>query len=76
VFNAAKIRVTGDKMKQKRYYRHSGYIGNLKSQTMEEIFRKNPAEVIRRSVRGMLPKNKLQERWLKNLTIINGAQNG
>ncbi len=57
------------------YYRHSGYIGNLKSQSMKELYAKNPSEIILRSVRGMLPKNKLQNQWLKNLEIRNNEIN-
>lgn len=76
VTNAAKIRVTGQKMTDKLYYRHSGYIGHLRKATMQEVFKKNPGEVLRRAVRGMLPKNKLQDQWLKNLTIFNGEENG
>lgn len=75
VANAANIRVTGSKMTDKIYYRHSGYLGNLKSQTMKEIYQKNPAEIIRRAVWGMLPKNKLRKHWMKNLQIFNGEQN-
>lgn len=76
IVNAAKIRVTGNKMLDKKYYRHSGYMGHLKTQTMAELFRKNPSEIIRRAVRGMLPKNKLQARWMNNLKIYNGDTNG
>jgi large subunit ribosomal protein L13 len=76
IVNAAKMRVTGNKMREKRYYRHSGYLGNLKSETLAEVWRKNPAEVLRRAIEGMLPKNKLQSQWLKNLVIYNGEKNG
>lgn len=72
IINAAKIKVTGNKMTDKKYFRHSGYIGSLKTETLGEVFSKNPSEVIRRAVRGMLPKNKLQDQWMKNLTIRNG----
>src|SRR3990167_5219286 len=71
IINASKIRVTGNKMHDKLYYRHTGYIGHLKSTSMEELYRKNPSEIIRRAVRGMLPKNKLQDIWMKNLIIYN-----
>ncbi len=76
IINAAKIKVTGKKLTDKRYYRHSGYLGNLKFETMGEIMRKNPAEVLWRAIRGMLPKNKLQDKFLKNLKIYNGDANG
>lgn len=71
VFNVSKIKVSGHKMTQKKYYRHSGYIGNLKTETMQDVFRKNPSEILKRAVRGMLPKNKLQDKWMKNLIIYN-----
>lgn len=76
IVNASKMRVTGDKMDDKRYYRHSGYLGNLRSETLAEVWRKNPAEVLSRAIKGMLPKNKLQAAWLKNLEIYNGEKNG
>lgn len=73
ITNAAKIKVTGtNKMIQKRYYRHSGYLGNLKSESMADLMRTNPSKIILHSVSGMLPKNKLRKEWLKNLTILNG----
>jgi len=75
IINASKIRITGNKMNDKLYRRHSGYLGHLKTQSMIEIYRKNPSELIWRAVRGMLPKNKLQDRWLKNLIILNGEEN-
>lgn len=76
IVNASKIKVTGNKMHDKLYQRHSGYLGNLKTQTMAELYRIDPAEIIRRAVRGMLPKNKLQDQWMKNLTIYNEDKNG
>lgn len=75
VLNAEKIQVTGAKMEQKKYYHHTGYIGHLKSKTMKEIFQKNPEEIIRRAVWGMLPKNKLRDIWMKNLEIRQGEEN-
>jgi len=75
ITNASKIKVTGAKLTQKIYYRHSGYIGHLKSETLAEKMRKNPAEVIRKSIFGMLPKNKLRKIWIKNLVIYNGEKN-
>lgn len=71
IYNASKIIVTGKKMEQKMYYRHSGYIGNLKSQSMKEIFAKDPSIILRKSIEGMLPKNKLQSKWMINLEIYN-----
>lgn len=67
VRNIQKIKVTGKKTKI--YYRHSGVLGNLKSQTLKDLLKKNPAEVLRKAVYGMLPKNKLRKEWLKNLKI-------
>ena len=59
VINAEKIRVTGDKLNQKTYWRHSGYPGGVKSRTLAEMLERQPEEVIRRAVRGMRPRNKL-----------------
>lgn len=72
VINAQKIRFTGKKLLDKVYYHHSGWPGGLKHQTLQELMEKNPAEVIRRAVKGMLPKNKLRKIWLKNLKIYRG----
>lgn len=76
VINVEKIRVTGKKLHDKKYYRHSGYLGNLKSVTMGELMEKNPQRVLQLAVSGMLPKNKLRKVWLKNLTIKKGLNNG
>src|SRR2546423_13213586 len=59
VVNAEKIQVTGNKLDQKRYYRHSGYPGGLRSRTLREQLDRRPEEVPRRPVKGMLPKNRL-----------------
>ena len=59
VINADKVRVTGNKATQKRYYRHSGYPGGLKSESFEELIKKHPERVIEHAVKGMLPKNTL-----------------
>ena len=75
IFNAEKIKVTGNKTKQKAYYRHSGFIGHLKKLTFEQVFAKSPEKVIRHAVAGMLPKNRLRQQWLKNLAIIKGPIN-
>jgi len=71
VINAGKIVITGNKLNQKEYIRHTGYLGHLKKISLKELMAKNPAEVLRRAVFGMLPKNKLRARWLKNLKITN-----
>ncbi len=74
VTNAKKIVVTGDKMVQKKYYRHSGYPGGLKELKLEEVIEKDPARAIREAVKGMLPKNKLAAERLKRLRVFDGAE--
>jgi large subunit ribosomal protein L13 len=71
VTHAKDIVVTGKKMDDKQYYRHSGYLGNLKTMNLSDMMLKNPAEVIRLSVRGMLPDNRLRKHWLAQLDIRN-----
>ena len=72
VTNADKIRVTGKKVKQKIYYRHSGYPGGLKSVSLEEMMRTNPSQVIEHAVKGMLPQNHLRARMMKRLRVYAG----
>ena len=67
VKNIDKIRLTGKKMEKKKYYHHSGYIGGLKETPLKKVFAKSPAEVLRRAVWGMLPKNKLRAEQIKRL---------
>ncbi len=74
VINAKDLKVTGEKMTQKHYYRHSSYPGGLKDFTLAEIVEKNPAEAVTLAVRGMLPKNKLQADRLARLRVFNGAE--
>lgn len=69
VANAGKLKFSGKKMKQKIYYKHSGYLGGLKAEALEVKFKKNPAEVLRRAVLGMLPKNKTRAKIIKRLII-------
>lgn len=69
VKNAAQVRVTGNKEKDKVYTRYSGYPGGLHSARLEEVREKNPTEIIKHAVSGMLPKNKLRAQWLKRLYI-------
>src|SRR6184192_4085478 len=64
VVNAEKIAVTGNKLDQKRYYRHSGYPGGLKSRTLRDQLDRRPTEVLRVAVKGMLPKNRLARQQL------------
>ena len=66
VINSAKIKVTGNKLTDKFYYRHSGYPGGIKETSLRELLQKNPNKVIEHAVSGMLPKNKLQAQMLKN----------
>lgn len=67
VKNVDKIKFTGKKMENKIYYRHSGYLGGLKQTPLKKLFKEKPAEVLRRAVFGMLPKNKLRARQIKRL---------
>ena len=73
IVNADKIHLTGNKWDDKKYYRHTGYIGGIKEQTAKEVLEKKPEELIRMAVRGMLPKNKLGRRQLKKLKIYAGS---
>ena len=74
VVNAEKIHVSGNKRADKRYYRHSGYPGGLRSRTLEEMLDRRPEEVIRHAVRGMLPRNKLGRAQLRKLKLYAGGQ--
>jgi large subunit ribosomal protein L13 len=74
VVNAEKIATTGNKLDQKRYYRHSGYPGGLKTRTLREQLDRRPTEVIRVAVKGMLPKNKLARRQLMKLKVYAGPE--
>ncbi|MEI6040233.1 MAG: 50S ribosomal protein L13 [Candidatus Berkelbacteria bacterium] len=71
VINASKIVLTGRKIDEKKYYHHTGYIGNLKTVSVKELMAKNPAEIIERAVYGMIPDNKLRKEIMKNLEITN-----
>lgn len=72
VINAEKIAVTGNKTSRKIYYRHSGYPGGLKSETLGRLLERRPTEVLRRAVKGMLPKNRLAAKQLGKLKIYAG----
>ena len=74
IINGAKLRLTGAKLYNKLYYRHSGHPGNLKTATASEIIAKDPAKVIELAVRGMLPKNRLQTARLARLKIYSGSE--
>lgn len=73
VINADKVKMTGAKWQQKTYYRHSGYIGGLKSITAGELLAKRPEDLVRFAVRGMLPKNRLGRKLFKKLKVYSGA---
>jgi large subunit ribosomal protein L13 len=72
VVNAAKVALTGRKLDQKLYYRHSGYMGGLKSVTAKQLLEKRPGDLVFHAVRGMLPKNRLGRRMLKKLKVYAG----
>jgi large subunit ribosomal protein L13 len=75
IINASKIRFTGNKLKQKMYYSHSGYPGGLKTERLEELQEKYPERIIEHAVKGMLPRNKLNASMMKRLRIYNTAEN-
>ncbi len=74
VVNAEKIHVTGNKLEQKVYYRHSGYHGGLKEETLAKVLAKTPTRVIKRAVKGMLPKNTLGRHMLSRLKVYAGGE--
>jgi len=74
VINAEKVRVTGRKLEQKFYYRHSGYPGGLKSISLRDQLARHPTRVLKAAVRGMLPKNRLGRRMIKKLKIYAGKE--
>jgi large subunit ribosomal protein L13 len=74
VVNAEKVLLTGRKWDQKMYYRHSGYMGGLKSTTARKLNREHPDRMIRLAVWGMLPKNRLGRKLLKKLKVYSGAE--
>ncbi|MBQ3348522.1 50S ribosomal protein L13 [Candidatus Saccharibacteria bacterium] len=74
VVNAKNLKVTGNKMVDKKYYRHSGFPGGLTELKLEEVIEKNPAVAISEAVKGMLPKNKLAADRLARLRVFNGAE--
>ena len=72
VVNAERIAVTGKKLEEKRYYRHSGYPGGLRSRTLQEMLDRRPEEVIRKAVKGMLPRSRLGRAQLRKLKVYAG----
>ncbi len=73
VINAEKVRVTGNKAKDKMYYKHSGYLGGMKSINFEDLIAKQPERVIETAVKGMLPKNPLGRAMYRKLKVYAGA---
>jgi hypothetical protein len=74
VINADKVRVTGNKLAQKMYYRHSGYPGGIRQQTLQNVLDKKPTNAIKSAVKGMLPKTKLGRRMLSRLKLYAGGE--
>lgn len=74
VVNAEKVRVTGNKLDSKRYWRHSGYPGGIRSRTLREMLDRQPEEVIRKAVKGMLPRNRLARKQLTKLKVYAGPE--
>jgi len=74
VINAEKIKLTGNKVTDKVYYHHSGYIGGIKAQTAKELLEKKPEQIIEKAVWGMLPKNKLGRMMIKKLKVYRGNE--
>jgi large subunit ribosomal protein L13 len=74
VVNAEKVAVTGKKLQAKRYYRHSGYPGGIRSRSLEEMLARRPEEVLRKAVKGMLPRNRLARQQLRKLKIYAGPE--
>lgn len=74
VINAREAKVTGRKEKNKKYYRYSGYPGGLRIESFSELRKRKPEEPIRHAVRGMLPQNRLRDRWMKRLFVFAGEE--
>ena len=74
VVNVDKVKLTGNKLDGKSYYRHSGYIGGIKEMTAREVLEKKPTELLRMAVKGMLAKNSLGRRQLKKLKVYTGSE--
>ena len=74
VINAEKIKLTGNKMSQKEYVRHSGYPGGQKIETAEDILKKKPTKLVEHAIKGMLPRNRLGRKIFKNLFVYAGSE--
>lgn len=73
VINAEKVKVTGKKLEQKTYYRHTGWLGHLRSATMKQLQDKNPAQILEFAVKGMMPKNQTRQQLMKRLHVFAGS---
>ncbi len=76
VVNARDIRVTGNKLKDKIYHRYTGYIGNLKSENLQDLLARAPEQALERAVKGMLPRNRLGRQMFRKLRVFGGAEHG
>lgn len=74
VINAEKIRVTGRKLRDKMYYRHTGYVGHLKAESLQKLLERAPERAIELAVKGMLPKNTLGRKMLRKLKVVRGPE--
>ncbi len=74
IINAKEVKATGNKEEQKNYYRHSGYPGGFKQETLRELRARKPEEIIVHAVKGMLPQNKLRDRMLRRLFVFAGEE--
>ncbi len=74
ILNASKIKLTGNKWKNKEYIRHTGYPGGQRSVTAEQLYKKNPTRIVENAIRGMLPKNKLGAMLYRNLKVYTGQE--
>jgi large subunit ribosomal protein L13 len=74
IINAKDVKVTGNKEEQKNYYRHSGYPGGFRQETLKELRIRKPQEIITHAVKGMLPQNKLRDRMLRRLFVFAGEE--
>ena len=75
ILNVEKVRVSGNKEEQKKYYRHSGYLGHLKVEKLKDVRKKSPTRILEEAVKGMLPKNKLRKHQMRRLHLVIGSEN-
>jgi large subunit ribosomal protein L13 len=75
ILNVEKVAVSGNKEEGKKYYRHSGFIGNLKTEVLKDVRAKKPTRILEEAVSGMLPKNRLRDKQMRRLFLIIGAEN-